>query len=434
MAFVAKRDLLVGESEFHDPQAPESTDWSVNGKADAGVQSSSPRYGPPRMRRSLAPLLCLLLIASGCGGKSTSTTGKPAIGAKGSDTQAAQGLGFPAIATKNTTRVGGADPVANAAAVAQAVFPGAHPKAVTLVDSGDWRAGVAASALFAQPVGAPILMSDGTSLPGASSSALKALAPTGSKAAGGAQIIRVGDVAQAGGLKTTDVRGGNPFALGRAIDAFLAAASGKSSDRVIVASADKPEFAMPAAGYAAKSGDPVLFVTRDSVPPDTRAALTSHRQPKIYLLGPTSVIGPKVETALRKLGKVTRVEGADPVSNAIAFARFSDGAFGWGVVDPGHGLVFAGASEDPQTAAAAAPLSASGTYGPLLLVGDAAKVDKALGAYLLDIQPGYAKDPVRGVYNHGWIVGDESVMSIAAQSQIDRLLEISPVNQRNASR
>jgi hypothetical protein len=386
------------------------------------------------MRRPLVPLVCLLLIASGCGGKSASTTGKPALGAKGTDTQAAQGLGFPAIATKNTTRVGGADPVANAAAVAQAVFPGAHPKAVTLVDSGDWRAGIAAAALFAKPVGAPILLSDGTSLPAASSSALKALAPAGSKAAGGAQIIRVGDVAQAGGRKTTDIRGADPFAMGRAIDAFLAAASGKSSDRVLVVSADKAPFAMPAAAYAAKSGDPVLFVTKDSVPAPTRAALEAHRQPKIYLLGPTSVIGPKVETALRKLGKVTRIQGPDPVQNAIAFARFSDGTFGWGVVDPGHGLVFTGEASDPQTAAAAAPLSAAGTYGPLLLVGNADSVDKPLGDYLLDIQPGYAKDPVRGVYNHGWIVGDESVMSIAAQSQIDRLLEISPVTTKNASR
>jgi hypothetical protein len=102
-------------------------------------------------------------------------------------------------------------------------------------------------------------------------------------------------------------------------------------------------------------------------------------------------------------------------------------------VDPGHGLVFAGASSDPQTAAAAAPLSGSGTYGPLLLVGSADKVDAPLANYLLDIQPGYAKDPVRGVYNHGWIVGDASALSIAAQSQIDRLLEISPVNQKNAS-
>ena len=190
---------------------------------------------------------------------------------------------------------------------------------------------------------------------------------------------------------------------------------------------------MPAAAYAAKSGDAVLFVHRDSVPPETRAALGSHQQPKIYLLGPPSAIGPKVETDLKKLGKVVRIAGPDPVQNAIAFARYADGAFGWGVVDPGHGLVFAAAGADPQTAAAAAPLSASGTYGPLLLVGDAARVDNTLAQYLLDIQPGYGKDPVRGVYNHGWIIGDERAVSIAAQSQIDRLLEISPVNQKNAT-
>jgi ell wall binding domain 2 (CWB2) len=387
------------------------------------------------MRRATVTLACLACLAvAGCGGKSKGPSSTPKIGAKGTEANAAQGLGFPALATKNTTRVGGGDPVADAAAVAQAVFPGTHPKAVTLVDSGDWRAGLAATALFAQPVGAPILFSDGTSLPAGSSDALKALAPTGSKAAGGAQIIRVGDVAQLGGLKTTDIKAANPFAMGRAIDAFLAAASGKSSDRVLVVSADKPAYAMPAAAYAAKSGVPVLFVTQSTLPPDTKTALAAHRQPKIYLLGPTSVIGAKVQTELSKLGKVTRVAGKDPVQNAIAFARFADGSFGWGVVDPGHGLVFTGDGADPLTAAAAAPLSASGSYGPLLLNSAPQRLDPALSNYLLDIQPGYDKDPVRGVYNHGWIVGDESVMSVGVQSQIDRLLEISPVNQRNASR
>jgi hypothetical protein len=380
-----------------------------------------------------AIVICICLALAGCGGKSATKDTQPSLGAKGSDTQAAEGLGFPQVATKNTTRVGGADPVANAAAVAQAVFPGSHPAAVTLVDSGDWRAGIAASALFARPVGAPILLSDGTSLPGASDSALDALAPTGSKAAGGAQIIRIGDVAQVSGRKTTDVKGANPYALARAIDAFVAATRGKPSDRVIIASADKAPFAMPAAAYAAKSGTPVLFATHDALPPDTRTALKAHQQPKIYVLGPTSVIGSKVESELRKLGKVTRIQGPDPVRNAIAFARFSDGGFGWGVVDPGHGLVFTSQAADPQTAAAAAPLSGSGTYGPLLLVGNADTLDKPLADYLLDIQPGYGKDPVRGVYNHGWIVGDETAVSIAAQSHIDRLLEISPVTTTNAS-
>src|SRR4051794_20926538 len=124
-----------------------------------------------RMRRALPIALCLVALAGCGGGKSGGPASQPKLGAKGTDTQAAQGLGLPEIATKNTTRVGGADPVANAAGVAQAVFPGTHPRAVTLVDSGDWRAGIAASALFAQPVGAPILLSDGSSLPGASSAA-----------------------------------------------------------------------------------------------------------------------------------------------------------------------------------------------------------------------------------------------------------------------
>ncbi|MGZ6674856.1 MAG: hypothetical protein ACXVFM_21165, partial [Solirubrobacteraceae bacterium] len=51
-------------------------------------------------------------------------------------------------------------------------------------------------------------------------------------------------------------------------------------------------------------------------------------------------------------------------------------------------------------------------------------LDGAVGQYLLDIQPGYTRDPVRGVYNHGWIVGDDRAISVATQARIDSLLEI----------
>ena len=57
------------------------------------------------------------------------------VGKAGDDEKAAQGLGFPGFATKNTTRVGGADAVANAAGVAQAVYTArsrdTRPAAVT---------------------------------------------------------------------------------------------------------------------------------------------------------------------------------------------------------------------------------------------------------------------------------------------------------------
>jgi hypothetical protein len=392
-----------------------------------------------RRRALLLAVLGLAGLAAACGGRNADladrgeTATQPTVGAGGGQDDAAGDLGFPAFATKNTTRVGGADPVADAAGVARAVYPGpsvrTRPRAVALVDARDWRIGVAAAVLAAPPVRAPLLLSNGPDLPIASRDALAALAPTGSKEAGNAQVIRVGDVARPAGLRPTDVTGRDPFALARAIDAFSAAARGNQSDRVVIASADDPGYAMPAAAWAAKSGDPVLFVRRDALPAETRAALVAHRKPKIYALGPPETISDNVLKALGRLGDVTRVGSGDPVRSSIDFARFIDGSFGWGVVDPGHGIVFARADR-PLDAVAAAPLSASGTYGPLILLSNADRLDAPVNDYLLDIQPGYNKDPVRGVYNHGWIVGDDKAISVGVQSRIDLLLEITRVSRR----
>jgi hypothetical protein len=198
---------------------------------------------------------------------------------------------------------------------------------------------------------------------------------------------------------------------------------------VIVVSAAEPAYAMPAAAWAAKGGDPVLYVKRDELPAATRAAIASHQQPRIYVLGPGQLVSQRVVRALRRLGSVTRISAPDPVASSIAFARFADGSFGWGVVDPGHGLLFANATR-PLDAAAAAPLAASGSYGPLLVVNQADTVPRSLEQYLLDIQPGYQGDPVRGVYNHAWLMGDDAAISVDAQSRIDSLLEIVPVSQK----
>jgi ell wall binding domain 2 (CWB2) len=360
-----------------------------------------------------------------------STEQPPALGREGDDEEAAAELGFPAFATRNTTRVGGADPIADAAAIAQAVFPSrdrdTRPRAVALVDTTDWRVAVSAAQLMSAPLRAPLLYSDSGDLPPASEQALGRLIPTGAKEAGGAQVIRVGEAAVSEGYKTTRVEGADHAALAQAIDRLQSAAAGKPSPAVVVASSEQPGFAMPAAGWAAKSGHPVLWVTRNAIPAATRAAITAHKRPKIYVLGPEAAVSKKVLDQLSELGEARRISGADPVANAIAFARFSDGSFGWNVVDPGHGLVFAN-TQRPLDAAAAAPLSASGTYGPLLLVTEANALPAPLQDYLLDIQPGYDEDPVRGVYNHGWMIGDESAVSVDVQARIDALLEIQAVD------
>ena len=62
------------------------------------------------------------------------------------------------------------------------------------------------------------------------------------------------------------------------------------------------------------------------------------------------------------------------------------------------------------------------------MLTDANTLPETLQDYLLDIQPGYAEDPVRGVYNHGWLMGDETAISGDVQSRVDALLEIQPVD------
>ncbi|HVL31452.1 MAG TPA: cell wall-binding repeat-containing protein [Solirubrobacteraceae bacterium] len=388
----------------------------------------------PRLRL-VAMLLLAAVAASGCGREvNTDDAEPPAL--LGPPDRGRANLGFPEFATKNTTRVPGSEPVQIAAAVVRAVYPdpARKPDAVTLVDRSDWRVAVAAAALMADPFNAPVLYTDGTDMPDATSAALSALAPEGSAAAGNAQVIRIGNVARPPGLKSSDVTGAGALALTRSIAGLVRAAKRGRTVRVIVTSADDPSFAVPAAGYAAKTGDPVLFVTRDAVPPETRAALAALAglaRPQIYILGPSKLISPKVSRDLRRLGRVERLGGQDAVTNAIAMARYRRGSFGWGIVDPGHGLVFT-ADGRPMNAAAAAPLSASGKYGPLLLLDDSDRVPQALQQYLLDIQPGYQEDPVRGVYNHGWIVGTRSLVSLEKQARIDALLEIVPVRTPDA--
>jgi hypothetical protein len=166
------------------------------------------------------------------------------------------------------------------------------------------------------------------------------------------------------------------------------------------------------------------------VPAATAAELSSLGRPSIYTVGSTA-IGERTLAELGRFGPVTRAEAhagedATPAGNAIAVARFADGSFGWGVREPGHGLAFANATR-PFDAPAAAILSATGDYAPLLLLDDATGVPRVLSAYLNDVRPASPhSQPVKGVYNHGWLIGDERAISASTQAELDAALEILP--------
>jgi hypothetical protein len=385
------------------------------------------------------PVACAVLASAalaGCsiGGGDSGGAGLPSSAPTASQSQAAAKLGFPAVATRNTIRVGGGDAVADLAGTVTAVFPATsdatRPHAVALVDKNDWQGAVAASVLNAAPLDAPILASDGGDLPAASADALKRLKPRGADLARDAQVIRVGPKPPApSGLKSGKIAGADPYATAAAIDRFFTAIRGKPSPHVIIASGEQAPYAMPAASWAARSGDSVLFTRRDAVPAATLQAVKAHDKPDIYVLGPQSVISTAVETQLKRLGTVRRVEGPTAVANAVALARYSRRGFGWGVTVPGYNFVLASTSR-PLDAAAAATLATNGVFAPMLLTSSTTSLPSDVSSYLLDVQPGYDKDPSSGVYNRVWILGDLKTIPLSAQGRLDEITRLVPVQSR----
>jgi hypothetical protein len=304
------------------------------------------------------------------------------------------------------------------------------------VDKDDWQGGIAAAVLAGSPLHAPILLSDGGSLPGATSGTLGQLKPKGQALSKGAQAILVGDgVPAPGGLKSGRLHGRDPYSIAAAVDSFQSAVTGKPTADVLVVSGEQAPYAMPAAAWAARSGDPVLFVKRASIPAPTRKALLSHSKPNIYLLGPANVISTAVQRQLGALGRVTRIDHEllhrpvrDPVLNAVAFAQFSSHGFGWGAKQAGFNYTMANVSR-PGDAMAAAALGNNGVYAPLLVTDRADTVPRDLQNYLFGVQPGFENnDPVTGVFHHVWILGNKDAISTAVQARVDELAQLVPVD------
>ena len=73
-------------------------------------------------------------------------------------------------------------------------------------------------------------------------------------------------------------------------------------------------------------------------------------------------------------------------------------------------------AQQPLAAAAAAPLSGAGDYGPQLVLDNATTLPRAVLDFFLNYAtPGYtAEGPTAAVYNHGWVIGDQSQVSVGS--------------------
>jgi hypothetical protein len=398
--------------------------------------------------RSVAarPLATVLLLAvaglaavalAGCG-----KGGSEQLGSAGPGRQLAPVApqGAISVATRNTTRLGGPAVATDAAAVARAVYPGltvaTRPLVAVLVNESAWLPALAASVLASAPVGAPILFSEGDTLPTVTRQTLEAMRPLGAPALGGAQVIRVGTTAAVpDGYITRSVQVGAAASSAAAIEQLAQTlGAGAPHAAIVLPAGGVRALLMPAAGLAALSGAPLLFVTGTGVPAATATVLGALHRPSIYVID-AAAIGARTLATLGKLGSVRTITSGRPTpdgeaaaENAIEIARYTNGNFGWGVKEPGHGLVFANASR-PLDGPASALLSSTGDYGPQLLLQSARQVPLKLAAYLSDIQPAYDSPqfpPVRGAYNRGWLIGNEEAISAVTQAELDSVLEIRP--------
>ena len=392
------------------------------------------RRGLIALGAGLAALVVLLLVLGPLSGDENEGEAETRVVsvtvASDEPTEAPVGtLGFPLVATRNTTRVGGPDPVADAAATALATHPPApdsDPIEAAIV-VGDWQAGVAASVLAGPPLRAPILVGESGNVPQPTADAIAKLKPRGGSGPADVAVYTAGDAQAPSDLQSEELDGSTPAERANSIDQLRTKLLKSEPAHIVVASSEQPEYAMPAAAWAARSGDPVLFTGRDEVPDATLEALRRHGGVPVYVLGPESVISDAAERQLERASPgVQRIGEEGPVENAIAFARFSDATFGWNINDPGHGLVLANTSR-PLDAAAAAVLSASGKWGPLLLIESPGALPMELRSFLLDIKPGFQDDPTRAVYNHVWLIGDTSAIGAKVQADVDELSEVTEV-------
>lgn len=330
-------------------------------------------------------------------------------------------IGLLTLNTMSAVRLDTDDPSVLTTQLARALIPApglaGRPSAVLLAPKSSWEA-FAAAAPLVRLTGGPILVAEGNS----GFAEIARLRPSGVPALGGARVIAIGTAPPAG-IRAASVTGPAAADLAAGVDRLRARLPGGSGLNVLLVP-DDPRFALPAAYWAAYSGDTLLFLDRSGeLPQATRTALLARGgKANIY------VIGSNLPAGLAQYGTATRLGGDDPAATAVALAQFRDEAhdFGWGLDGTrwaaDHAFVLANPAQ-PGLAAAGIPLGRLGAYGPLLWTGPE-RLSPATGQYLWKVKPQYFMTPAEGPYTHLWVLGGPNQIAYQTQGEADLTQQI----------
>lgn len=326
--------------------------------------------------------------------------------------------GLLTLNTKDSARFAEADPAALSRQVARALFPegGNKPGGVVVVDKEQWQSAVAAAPLV-HWVDGPLLMTDSVD---AVVDEVTRLQPSGINGLDNVTVIQVG-IAESLDLEAaTTVDATSPAELAAQVDSLVQQISGAFRPNVLLVP-DEPGWAIPAAYFAAQSGDALLF-GGNPLPDVTRQALEQRGgAADIYVFGFTP-------EDLSQYGTVQQIGARDATTGAVALAEYFDEAtsFGWGKAANRYlvnqNFVLANA-DHPLLALAAVSLGRFGRFGPLLWVNHD-RIPAATDQYLWKMRPEYFVTPAEGPFNFLWILGSPDEVSVRVQGDADLSQEI----------
>ena len=219
---------------------------------------------------------------------------------------------------QNVSRVAGADRYATAASISRATFSPGVPVAfvATGADFPDALAGAAAAA----HLGGPVLLTAGSSLPGATATELARLRPSRIIVLGSTGVVSEGVAAALAAYGRVErVAGSNRFETAAAVS--RATFDPGVPVAYVTTGRNFPD-ALAGGAAAGRERGPVLLVDGGSIPAAAATELGRLRPGRIVVLGSSSVVSDAVASQLAGFsGSVTRVAGSDRYATAIRVSQ-----------------------------------------------------------------------------------------------------------------
>ncbi|HET6793927.1 MAG TPA: cell wall-binding repeat-containing protein [Acidimicrobiales bacterium] len=242
----------------------------------------------------------------------------------------------PSQAVQGVTagRLAGADRYATAAAVAEQTFP--QGAADAIVVSGAGFADALSASYLAGRLAAPVLLTDPSQLPSATSAALGKLGVGTVDVVGGTAAVSDNVVSslEAAGYRVARLSGpdryGTAATVAQVYPSSTVGSLGQKGATAIVASGLVAADALAGSPISYAQAFPTLLTDPSTLPAATRSALSNLGIQQVLLLGGSSAVSAAVAGQLAAMNiTVQRVGGADRTQTATMLADLELGQLGW---------------------------------------------------------------------------------------------------------